>query len=917
MIDPPAPVIARQLWPVFICYRQVDGLAAAQHLYELLHKHEVTGANGELIEFDVYLDKTMPAVADWREIHRPYLEKARALIVVCTPGAKIDDGPEDWVHKEIGWWLEHRNTVPILVDPLRQGIRYVPPSIRERWPEIQRIPLVESEWAGLSSADLEQKANSLRRQIVGSILPSGAAIYDAELKAERQRAEQLSRALKGRTRALRWLGMALAATMVLLVVAAFTTKYAFNKRDEAGQSAKKTQRQLDRTNRALAIANQALAAGILADLDLKRDEPLTARQRNALWKLATADEAVRAHFISALSSSPEDLARIAAGFSEVCRALGLQWPSPADAEQLVAKSVAAVETLDKTAMSKIWQALAPKLIDAQAQQALAALLQRIGTMTDPNGLQAAAEGLKALSTKLSDEQVQQALAPLLQRIGNTTDPGVLQALAPVLRALSVKLSDAQAQQALAVLLHQIGNMTDPGSDYALLDLIQALQALPTNLTEVQAAQALAVLLLRIGKTTDPGALQALARAVGALSTKLSDAQAQQALAVLLQRIGSTTDPDFPYDPLRELTQTLLALPTKLTNAQAQQALAPLLQRIGDTTDPGALQALARAVGALSTKLSDAQAQQALAALLQRIGNTTDPKALRVLAEALQALSAKLTEAQAQQALALLLYQIGNTPKPYALRALAEALQVLPAKPTEAQAQQALAVLLQRVGNTTDPDALQALAEGLKALRTNVTDAQAQQALAPLLQEIDKTTDPKALRALAKALQVLPVKLTEIQAQQALEPLLQQINKKNDAYALQALAEALRAIEVKLSEAQAQKAFEVAMSSLAWAATEDEANAWARAVVALLPSAAVQDETRKLVSAMVYPTAAGPATEILLDALHARRSEAPAKEAGTAAIMAWIADTYPNEVHRSICPRPPQSNLKCPYQDRNG
>ena len=219
-------------------------MAAARRLHELLDKHEVTGAKGELIQFDVYLDQTMPAVADWREIHRPYLEKARALIIVCTPGVKIDDGPEDWVHKEISWWLKHGNTVPILVDPLRQGIRYVPTSIRERWPEIQRIPLVDSEWAGLSPADLEQKASALRHQIVGDILPSGAAIYDAELKAQRQRTEELSLALKGRTRALHLLGVAFAATMVMLAIAAFTTKYAFDKRDEASRGRDEAGRQL-------------------------------------------------------------------------------------------------------------------------------------------------------------------------------------------------------------------------------------------------------------------------------------------------------------------------------------------------------------------------------------------------------------------------------------------------------------------------------------------------------------------------------------------------------------------------------------------------------------------------------------------------------------------------------------------------
>jgi hypothetical protein len=276
MVPLPAnQTITPQLWPIFICYRQVDGLAAARRLHELLDKREVTGPKGELIHFDVYLDQTMPAVADWREIHRPYLEKARALIVVCTPGAKLIEGPEDWVHKEIAWWLEHRSTVPILIDPLRQGIRYVPASIRERWPESQRIPLVETEWTSLPPADLEQKAHALRRQIVGNILPSGAAIYDEELRAERERAEKLSLALRGRNRAL-------AATIALLLVAGIATWLAFTmwKKAEASLVAAEVSRQAAETSRRVSEASlhDARAASYFEE----------ARRHEARWMLRSS-----------------------------------------------------------------------------------------------------------------------------------------------------------------------------------------------------------------------------------------------------------------------------------------------------------------------------------------------------------------------------------------------------------------------------------------------------------------------------------------------------------------------------------------------------------------------------------------------------------------------------------------------------
>jgi hypothetical protein len=160
-------------------------LAAARRLYELLDKHEVTGVKGELILFDVYLDQTMPAAADWREIHRPYLEKARALIVVCTPDVKIDDGPEDWVHKEIGWWLDHRNTVPILVDPLRQGILYVPPRSENAGRKFSAFSSSSPNGLACRLPSWSRRQAHCDVRVVGNILPSGASIYDAELKAER------------------------------------------------------------------------------------------------------------------------------------------------------------------------------------------------------------------------------------------------------------------------------------------------------------------------------------------------------------------------------------------------------------------------------------------------------------------------------------------------------------------------------------------------------------------------------------------------------------------------------------------------------------------------------------------------------------------------------------------------------------
>ena len=151
----------------------------------------------------------------------------------------------------------------------------------------------------------------------------------------------------------------------------------------------------------------------------------------------------------------------------------------------------------------------------------------------------------------------------------------------------------------------------------------------------------------------------------------------------------------------------------------------------------------------------------------------------------------------------------------------------------------------------------------------------------------------------------------------LDPLLDQIEDNTDPRALGALAKALEALAPKLTEPQARKAANAAASSLAWAADEEEATDWARALVALLSRTAEPNDS-ELVTAIAYPTAAGSATEVLLDALRARHPGAPQKEAGTKAAFAWLAANYPWVRNPQICPPPRQlfaiSGLRCPFQE---
>jgi hypothetical protein len=191
---------ASTVWPIFLCYRQSDGRRTAERLFTLLHGTVMPVAPGQSAgeappRLDVYFDQAAPGISDWTTLHQPYLKRARAFIVVCTPGAKLVETPVDWVHREIGWWIENRRQAPILIDALGQDERYVPTSIIERWPNAQRITLRLDEWDQLGANELHALEERTRMRILGGITQSAGNIYREELEREQRRTKELSVAL--------------------------------------------------------------------------------------------------------------------------------------------------------------------------------------------------------------------------------------------------------------------------------------------------------------------------------------------------------------------------------------------------------------------------------------------------------------------------------------------------------------------------------------------------------------------------------------------------------------------------------------------------------------------------------------------------------------------------------------------------
>jgi hypothetical protein len=132
-----------------------------------------------------------------------------------------------------------------------------------------------------------------------------AEARESEAEAQKREAEQAKRVAR-RTLA------GLAAAIVLALVASGFAIFAYQQRGAALQAteaakvgrnsalkaeydahiaAEETQRQLDR-------ANRALAESINNDLGLELNVYLSARQRQTLWKLAVADEAVKSDYVA-------------------------------------------------------------------------------------------------------------------------------------------------------------------------------------------------------------------------------------------------------------------------------------------------------------------------------------------------------------------------------------------------------------------------------------------------------------------------------------------------------------------------------------------------------------------------------------------------------------------------------------------
>lgn len=204
----------REVIPVFICYRRDGGKEFANSLYRILNNSEIESHSNNKLVFDVFLDVEVGAVEDIWKTHSIYLQKAKAFILICTPGVIADDGKEDWVHRELDWWIANRKTNPILITPSDFSRSWIPQKVKDKWPNTQWINY-DLEKLEVSDAEVQ----TIRRKISDAIIPSYASVYKQEHEKEIELKRHAEKAKLSEEKAKRKYRFAFSAAIVLFTLA--------------------------------------------------------------------------------------------------------------------------------------------------------------------------------------------------------------------------------------------------------------------------------------------------------------------------------------------------------------------------------------------------------------------------------------------------------------------------------------------------------------------------------------------------------------------------------------------------------------------------------------------------------------------------------------------------------------------------
>lgn len=731
------------LWgyDVFIAHRRSDAADYARAVHDRLHAERISS----------FIDKVVYAPGDSLLVatHR-HVAKSTLFLLVGSPELLRPRQPLDWVEREIETYLRTHEADPKLIvvdicgvvevalaDPqLAAGpaypiLRYLEPFVRLREPN-----------DALQKPPSDKVLAAIRRNLDGR-------------RRERTR--------------LRFFEAVAVFLLLLVGIASWQWRVA---------------------DARLERANQALAAGLWSDLNLlpdgKRDDELSPGARQALWRLTVADSAVRDIFAEQAAQKQENLQRFARRPELVARALGLERPSPAEAERIMS----VIKDRRKGALNaELVSVLAPKLGNAQAQSALVYILgHMLVDWGDESAYAELAAAVQALGPRLDEAQSKAVLADLLRKIRQTDYDAYLPPFETALKALAPNLANAEAQVILRELLEITNGDVSP----------TAVRALAPRLGEADAQTVLTPMLQQIEINSTDDTVREFAGAVQALGPKLSDTQAQTALTPVLQRIEiASTNVEIKSTDLtiRELVGAIKALAPQLSETQSEIAFAQLLQTLGNAQSYETFERLSATIQTLAPRLNETQSETAFAQLLQKLRDTTPPPMV-VKAEG-QTLHTRVPIVGPRGIITI----------------MSPAIRELAVRLSETEVRAGLGRLLQQLRESSSETPLvskAALVVAVRALATRLSDTEANTLLESLLQELSGNElsdnfDRKTLSPVTAVLPVLAPKLIDRRVQAAFEVLYELPTSGDLLFAL--APELVPPFTAKLTESQVQAVLE--------------------------------------------------------------------------------------------------------------
>ena len=185
------PSETTETWPIFIAYRDDDGRKHAEWLFRNLNRSPVpvttSDASGPPV-IDPFFDKNNPPTDDFTKYNQPNLERALALILVCTFGAAQPRLPTlvktGCTAKSTGGSAD-AGASPLLIRASGKS-PYVPLEIHRKWPLAQWVELDLDSLEALSDAERNEQAEQIVRPIRRGIADSRSGVVYEQLQQQKR-----------------------------------------------------------------------------------------------------------------------------------------------------------------------------------------------------------------------------------------------------------------------------------------------------------------------------------------------------------------------------------------------------------------------------------------------------------------------------------------------------------------------------------------------------------------------------------------------------------------------------------------------------------------------------------------------------------------------------------------------------------